>query len=67
MKVLLLKLIDSDKTSDVLTELDDDLRESVLKEFSEKEIAGEIKELDSDDAVDILSNYLRKRKKRLSL
>ena len=61
----LLKLIDSDKTSDVLTELDDDLRERVLKEFSEKEIAGEIKELDTDDAVDILSELSEEKKEKV--
>ena len=61
----LLKLIDSDKTSDVLTELDDYLRERVLKEFSEKEIAGEIKELDSDDAVDILSELSEEKKEKV--
>ena len=61
----LLKLIDSDKTSDVFTELDDDLRERVLKEFSEKEIAGEIKELDSDDAVDILSELSEEKKEKV--
>jgi len=61
----LLKLIDSDKTSDVLTELDDDLRERVLEEFSEKEIAGEIKELDSDDAVDILSELSDEKKEKV--
>ena len=61
----LLKLIDSDKTSDVLTELDDDLREKVLEEFSEKEIAGEIKELDSDDAVDILSELSDEKKEKV--
>ena len=61
----LLKLIDSDKTSDVLTELDDDVRERVLKEFSEKEIAGEIKELDSDDAADILSELSDEKKEKV--
>ncbi len=61
----LLKLIDSDKTSDVLTELDEDLRDRVLKEFSEKEIAGEIKELDSDDAVDILSELSEEKKEKV--
>ena len=61
----LLKLIDSDKTSDVLNELDEDLRERVLKEFSEKEIAGEIKELDSDDAVDILSELSEEKKEKV--
>jgi len=55
-RVYLIKLIDSDKTSDVLTEVDEDVREKILEALSVKEIAGEIKELDSDDAVDILSD-----------
>ncbi len=54
--IYLIKLIDSDKTSDVLTEVDEDVREKILEALSIKEIAGEIKELDSDDAVDILSD-----------
>ena len=55
-RIYLIKLIDSDKTSDVLTEVDEDVREKILEALSIKEIAGEIKELDSDDAVDILSD-----------
>ena len=39
----------------MLTELDEDVREKILERLSVKEIAGEIKELDSDDAADILS------------
>ena len=63
--IYLIKLIDSDKTSDVLTELDDDVREKILKELSEKEIAFEIKELDSDDAVDILSELPEEKKEKV--
>ena len=55
-RIYLIKLIDSDKTSDVLTEVDEDVRDEILETLSVKEIAGEIKELDSDDAVDILSD-----------
>ena len=55
-RIYLIKLIDSDKTSDVLTEVDKDVRDKILETLSVKEIAGEIKELDSDDAVDILSD-----------
>ena len=66
--IYLIKLIDSDKTSDVLTELDEDVREKILERLSEKEIAGEIKELDSDDAADILSELSdEKQKKVISL
>ena len=51
----LIKLLDSDKTSDVLTELDDDVREAILNNLSAKEIAEEIDELDTDDAADIVA------------
>ena len=51
----LIKLLDSDKTSDVLTELDDDVREAILGNLSSKEIAEELEELDSDDAADIVA------------
>ena len=50
----LIKLLDSEKTSDVLTELDEDVREAILGNLSPKEIAGEIEELDTDDAADIV-------------
>ena len=66
--IYLIKLIDSDKTSDVLTELDEDVREKILETLSEKEIAGEIKKLDSDDAADILSELSdEKQEKVISL
>jgi len=51
----LIKLLDSDKTSDVLTELDEDIREAILSNLSSKEIAEELEELDSDDAADIVA------------
>lgn len=51
----LIKLLDSDKTSDVLTELDEDVREAILNNLSSKEIAGELEELDTDDAADIVA------------
>ena len=67
-RIYLIKIIDSDKTSDVLTEVDEDVRDEILKTLSEKEIAGEIKELDSDDAADILSELSdEKQEKVISL
>ncbi|TMM58461.1 magnesium transporter [Maribacter algarum] len=51
----LIKLLDSDKTSDVLTELDEDVREAILSNLSTKEIAEELEELDTDDAADIIA------------
>ena len=37
--VYLIKLFDSEKTSEILTELDEDVREKILKALSVKEIA----------------------------
>ncbi len=51
----LIKLLDSDLTSDVIAELDEDTREKILKGLSSKEIAEEIDELDTDDAADIIA------------
>ncbi|MBJ6366793.1 magnesium transporter [Snuella sedimenti] len=50
-----IKLLDSETTSDVLMELDEDNREKVLKNLSDKEIAEEVEELDTDDAADIIA------------
>ena len=50
----LIKLLDSEKTSDILTELDEDMREGILAKLSAKEIAEELSELDTDDAADIV-------------
>ncbi len=50
----LIKLLDSEKTSDVLTELHEDMREAVLANLSPREIAEELEELDTDDAADIV-------------
>ncbi len=53
--VYVIKLLDSETTSDILIEMDEDNREKVLQNLSAKEIAEEIEELDTDDAADILS------------
>ena len=51
----LVKLFPSEKTADVFTELDEDLREQILAKLTSEEIAAEIAELDTDDAVDIIT------------
>ncbi len=61
----LIKLLDSEKTSDVIAELDEDDREKILKELSSKEIAEEIDELDSDDAADIISELPEEQKEEV--
>ncbi|MCX2681107.1 magnesium transporter [Galbibacter sp. EGI 63066] len=57
----IIKLLDSEKTSDVLTELDEDIREQILGNLSAKEIADELSELDTDDAADIINELPDKR------
>ncbi|WP_256928798.1 MULTISPECIES: magnesium transporter [Winogradskyella] len=53
--VYVIKLLGSEITSEILMELDEDIREKVLKNLSNKEIAEEIEELDTDDAADIIA------------
>lgn len=59
--VYIIKLLDSEKTSDVLMDVDDDTREKILKNLTAKEIAEEVEELDSDDAADILGELSETR------
>ena len=61
----IIKLLDSEKTSDVLMELDDDYREKILKNLSIQEIAEEVEELDSDDATDIISELSEEKQKKV--
>ncbi|GGG22255.1 magnesium transporter MgtE [Dokdonia pacifica] len=51
----LLRLLDSETTSEALMELDDDVRERLLDSLTPKEIAEEIEEMDTDDAVDAIA------------
>lgn len=59
--VYVIKLLDSETTSDVLTELDEDNREKILENLSAKEIAEEIEELDTDDAADLIAELPEER------
>lgn len=59
--VYVIKLLDSETTSDILMELDEDNREKVLKNLSAKEIAEEVEELDTDDAADIIAELPEER------
>lgn len=53
--IYIIKLLDSETTSAVLMETDEDTREKILKNLTAKEIAEEIDELDSDDAADMIA------------
>jgi len=61
----IIKLLDSEFTSDVLMDLDEDVREKILKNLSAKEIAEELEELDTDDATDIVAELPEERQERV--
>lgn len=61
--IYVIKLLDSETTSDILMELDEDNREKVLKNLTAKEIAEEVEELDTDDAADIIAELPEERQK----
>ena len=63
--IYIIKLLDSEKTSEVLMELDEDIREKILENLSEKEIAEEIEELDTDDAADIIAELPEERQEKV--
>ncbi len=59
------KVLDSEKTAEILLEMEDDLRENILKRLSAKEIAEELDELDTDDAVDIIAELSQSKKEEV--
>lgn len=60
--IYLFKVLDSDKTAEVLLELDEDLREKILNRLSPKEIAEELDELETNDAADIIAELSSQKK-----
>ncbi len=60
--VYIIRLLDSEKTAEILVDVDDDVREKVLQELTAKEIAEEIVELDTDDAADVFAELPEERK-----
>ena len=58
----LVKLLDSKKTSDSLMELEEDVRDRILKQLSPREIAEELEEMDTDDAADVIAELSEDRK-----
>jgi len=61
----IIKLLDTEKTSDILTELDEGTREKILQSLSSEEIAKEIDELQSDDAADIIGELPEEQKEEV--
>ncbi len=63
--VYIIRLLDSETTSEVLMDVDDDVREKILRQLTAKEIAEEIDELDTDDAADVIAELPEKRKQEV--
>ncbi len=59
------KILDSDKTAEILLELEDDIRENILKRLSPKEIAEELDELETNDAADIIAELSKDKKEEV--
>jgi magnesium transporter len=53
--IYIIRLLDSEQTSEILLELEENLREKILNKLSPKEIAEELDEMDTDDAADIIA------------
>jgi magnesium transporter len=60
--VYIIRLLGSETTSEVLMDVDTDVREKILEQLSAKEIAEEIEELDTDDAADVIAELPEERK-----
>ncbi|WP_431166020.1 magnesium transporter [Tenacibaculum halocynthiae] len=63
--VYIIRLLDSETTSEVLMDVDENVRENVLEQLSAKEIAEEIDELDTDDAADVIAELPEERKQEV--
>ncbi|TVZ25993.1 magnesium transporter [Gillisia sp. Hel_I_86] len=61
----IVKLLDSEKTSEALMELEEGVRERILDSLSPKEIAEELEEMDTDDAADIISELSEDRQQKV--
>lgn len=63
--IYIFKILDSEITAEILTELEDDVREKILSGLSAKEIAVELDELDTDDAADIIAELSQSKKEEV--
>jgi magnesium transporter len=61
------KVLESEKTAEILLEMEDDLRENILKRLSPKEIAEELDELETNDAADIIAELSQSKKEEVIL
>ncbi len=65
--VYIFKVLDSEKTAEILLELEDDIREDILSQLSPKEIAEELDELETNDAADIIAELSPEKKEEVIL
>jgi len=64
--IFVFELMDDDIVSDIIVELEEDVRERILRRLSSKRIASElIDDLDTDDAADILAELPEKKKQEV--
>lgn len=63
--IYVIKLLDSETTSEILLELDEYRREKILRNLSSKEIADEVQALDTDDAADIIAELSQERQREV--
>jgi len=63
--IYIFKILDSEITAEILTELEEDVREKILNGLSAKEIAEELDELDTDDAADIIAELSQSKKEEV--
>jgi magnesium transporter len=61
------KVLDSEKTAEILLEINEDLREEILSRLSAKEIAEELDELETNDAADIIAELSQSKKEEVIL
>jgi len=61
------KLLESEKASDVLVEIEEDVREKFLATLSSKEIVSSLANMDSDDATDIIQELPENKKQKVLL
>ncbi len=59
------KVLDSEKTAEIILELEDDLRVKILSRLSPKEIAEELDELETNDAADIIAELSQSKKQEV--
>src|SRR5690606_37208932 len=59
------KVLDSEKTAEILLDLEDDLREKILSRLSRKEIAEVLDELATNDAADIIAELSQSKKQEV--